>query len=134
MSDQDDDRIPETKLTQADIDAAMEMLSKPRERAKPGDPFYEIDQIINRCFYCKKDKDDKETDPCHYCKPRPRYPDNAPDGQIFVCGACGKTSKCIYGDSQESFIGWDESCMLNAVLCYEDKKTPEGHWMAVEGY
>lgn len=42
----------------------------------------------------------------------------AKKGQIFVCCACGKTSKTRYGDEG---TGWDESCMLNAVLCYKDK-------------
>lgn len=130
----EDDRIPEVELTQDVIDEVMEKLSKPRERAKPGDPLYEIDQILNTCFNCKRDKDDKETEPCHFCKPKPDYPDWAPDGQIFVCGACGKTSKSIYGEDPDNPIGWDESCMLNAVLCYEHKRTPDGLWMAVEGY
>lgn len=40
----------------------------------------------------------------------------APDGQVWVCGACGKTSKDRYGSAQSS---WDESCMLNSVLCYD---------------
>lgn len=36
----------------------------------------------------------------------------APEGQIYVCGACGKTFKDPYKV--------DVSCMLNRVLCYED--------------
>jgi len=43
----------------------------------------------------------------------------APTGTIWVCGACGKTAKDRYGDTGSS---WDESCMLNAVLCHEHKK------------
>ena len=35
----------------------------------------------------------------------------APDGQEFVCGACGRHGKL------RDRIG-DESCFLNAVLCY----------------
>jgi hypothetical protein len=42
--------------------------------------------------------------------------DIAPDGFVFVCGACGKLSKDRYGYQAES-KRWDESCMLNAVLC-----------------
>lgn len=40
----------------------------------------------------------------------------APDGAIWVCGACGKTSKDRYGDAL-SDRGWDTSCAMNAVLC-----------------
>lgn len=40
----------------------------------------------------------------------------ASKGQIFVRGACGKRSKDKYGE-QAIDGGWDESCMLNAVLC-----------------
>lgn len=40
-------------------------------------------------------------------------------GTIWVCRACGKTAKDRYGDKNSS---WDESCMLNAVLCHEHKK------------
>lgn len=44
----------------------------------------------------------------------------APEGQIYVCAACGKRSKDKYGD-QKIDRGWDVSCMLNCVLCYEEK-------------
>lgn len=47
----------------------------------------------------------------------------APEGQVWVCGACGKTSRTRYGfdatNVRVASPGWDESCMLNAVLCYE---------------
>ena len=53
----------------------------------------------------------------------------APEGQVYVCGACGKQSRDLYG-FQKISSGWDESCMLNAVLCYEQK---EGEtWQAVK--
>lgn len=55
----------------------------------------------------------------------------APDKQIWVCTACGKTSKDRYGDPGSS---WDESCMLNSILCHADKRiTPDGAlcWHAV---
>jgi hypothetical protein len=59
----------------------------------------------------------------------------APDGQIFICGACGKESKTmsgIYENGAEAALGsWDESCMLNAILCYT-KKGEGGLWVAVE--
>ena len=42
----------------------------------------------------------------------------APEGTIYVCAACGKTSRDCYGDPGTS---WDESCSLNSVLCYETK-------------
>lgn len=41
----------------------------------------------------------------------------APEGKIYVCGACGKTSRGLYGSGGD--YGWDESCMLNALLCNE---------------
>lgn len=43
----------------------------------------------------------------------------APDGQVYVCGACGKRSKDRYGDKAIN-RGWDESCMMNSVLVYEN--------------
>lgn len=50
---------------------------------------------------------------------------NAPEGQIWVCDGCGKTSK----NRAEGTRGWDESCFMNAVLCYEAKV--DGEWRAV---
>lgn len=45
----------------------------------------------------------------------------APEGAIYVCAACGKTSPTRYGfDDQNRHVsqpGWDESCMLHAILC-----------------
>lgn len=40
----------------------------------------------------------------------------APEGAMYVCGACGKRSRDLYGEHSYD-QGWDESCMLNAVLC-----------------
>lgn len=40
----------------------------------------------------------------------------APEGKIWVCHACGKTSKDQYGMEGEHSRGWDESCMLNSGL------------------
>jgi len=45
----------------------------------------------------------------------------APEGAIWVCAACGKTSKDLYGINEPHDCGWDESCMMNAILCYEEK-------------
>ena len=53
----------------------------------------------------------------------------APEGQVFVCAACGKQSQDRYGFKRIS-QGWDESCMLHAVLCYE-KQPGETQWRAV---
>ena len=50
----------------------------------------------------------------------------APPGTIWVCRACGKTAR----DSFNGPGGWDESCMLNAVLCYEQGPIFTG-WKAV---
>jgi hypothetical protein len=40
----------------------------------------------------------------------------APEGKIWVCCACGKTADDSYGIDGWHSWGWDESCMLNAVL------------------
>lgn len=48
----------------------------------------------------------------------------APEGQMYVCAACGKRSKSEYGIDDAIDSGWDESCMLNSVLVYV---TPEGY-------
>lgn len=44
----------------------------------------------------------------------------APAGQVFICGACGKRSRDIYGD-QAIDRGWDESCFINSHLMDEDE-------------
>jgi len=61
----------------------------------------------------------------------------APDGQIWRCHACGKRSRTRYGfvddgtgrgcdrlsdGSPVADPGWDESCMLNAVLTTDEAK------------
>ena len=43
----------------------------------------------------------------------------APKGQVYVCGACGKRSRDRYGDMPIDRM-WDVSCMMHAVLVYED--------------
>lgn len=44
----------------------------------------------------------------------------APKGQIWVCTACGKKARDKYGFDPIDH-GYDVSCMINSVLCYEDK-------------
>ena len=55
----------------------------------------------------------------------------APEGQIYVCAACGKTSYNRVGENTAGervcMPGWDESCFLHAVLCY----LPGPPWTAV---
>ena len=49
----------------------------------------------------------------------------APPGAVFVCGACGKRSRDLYGYEKIS-RGWDVSCVLNAILCREDTLVMRG--------
>ena len=50
----------------------------------------------------------------------------APEGQIYVCSACGKTSRSNWGWDPETgkhdniSDGWDSSCMTHAVLVSEN--------------
>jgi len=53
----------------------------------------------------------------------------APKGQVFVCMACGKRSKDIFGDMKIDH-GWDVSCAMSCVLCYEKKDN--GKWIVVK--
>ena len=48
----------------------------------------------------------------------------ADDDEIWVCAACGKTSVDRYGIEGPHSSDWDESCMLNAVLCRRDGIIP----------
>lgn len=41
----------------------------------------------------------------------------APPGTIWVCAMCGKTAR----DRFDAPRGWDESCMMNSVLCHEPR-------------
>lgn len=45
----------------------------------------------------------------------------APDGQVYLCMACGKKSKTIYGANYgtDTEWGWDASCAMNCVLVSE---------------
>jgi len=128
-----DDEIEPLPVTKELIEEAIKNIGKPT-----GDP--ELDQLLadmRRCIDCNRDPQDKTTEPCDYCKPKPNYPEWAPEGTVFVCGACGKTSRNLYGE-RTGLGGWDESCMLNAVLCGADTLVYSGGRVvkaeAVEGY
>lgn len=58
---------------------------------------------------------------------------DAPARQVWVCGACGKRSTNKAGEGKHSY-GWDVSCFMNAVLCYDEDGagTLEKPWRAVE--
>ena len=43
----------------------------------------------------------------------------APEGYVYVCGACGKRSQDRYGNKKISH-GWDESCMMHSFLVRKD--------------
>lgn len=49
----------------------------------------------------------------------------AEEGTVWVCAACGKTSRTQFGfnanNEHVADLGWDESCMMNAVLCKSPK-------------
>lgn len=49
----------------------------------------------------------------------------APSGAVFVCRACGKRSRDIYGGHKIS-RGWDTSCSLNAILLDENSLVFDG--------
>lgn len=54
----------------------------------------------------------------------------APPGQVWVCSACGKRSH-DRGGARPIDYGWDESCYIWAVLCYETPG-PDGKYIQVE--
>jgi hypothetical protein len=45
----------------------------------------------------------------------------APEGQVYLCMACGKRSKTEEGENYgtDTERGWDVSCMMNCVLLSE---------------
>lgn len=60
----------------------------------------------------------------------------APDGQVWVCAACGKRARSRYGfnvvgGSTVIDRGWDTSCMMHAILCHAEKR--DGVFMPVDG-
>lgn len=44
----------------------------------------------------------------------------APEGEVWVCLACGKMSRDKYGFDPIT-RGWDESCMLNSALIRQSR-------------
>lgn len=50
------------------------------------------------------------------------------EGQIYVCAACGKRSRDREGNRAID-RGWDESCSMHAILCYEASysRDDQGH-------
>ncbi len=58
----------------------------------------------------------------------------AKPGTVWVCAACGKTSTDLYGMEGKHSRGWDESCMLHAVLCHDDQRLDDlgrARWLPV---
>lgn len=53
----------------------------------------------------------------------------APIGKIWMCMACGKVSKDLYGDTTP---WWDASCVLNSVLVDEYKLVFDGDGTVIE--
>lgn len=54
--------------------------------------------------------------------------ESAPSGYVYICMGCGKLSK-DKGGWYKIDPGWDESCMLNCVLVYEESVVePQGGW------
>jgi hypothetical protein len=70
--------------------------------------------------------DPLENDGSHWGPPE----QDAPVGTVWVCGACGKQASNRY-DGGISY-GWDESCMLNAVLCKAKLSVDTDPWEAVD--
>lgn len=58
----------------------------------------------------------------------------APDDAIWVCAACGKTATDRYGIEGIHSSGWDESCMMNSVLCKREGITPGQRVMKADPY
>lgn len=59
----------------------------------------------------------------------------APEGQVWVCALCGRRAKSRWGFDAENNSttldhGYDSSCMLHAVLCFEERG-PDGSWRKV---
>jgi len=56
----------------------------------------------------------------------------APEGHVYVCGACGKVSRWRYGfgddNRNDATPGWDASCMLNCGLVPVDKIVEPAAW------
>ena len=59
----------------------------------------------------------------------------APLGAIWVCHACGRTSRNRW-DGDAGSRGWDSACFLNAVLCHADTvvRGPDGRVTRAEAF
>jgi len=55
----------------------------------------------------------------------------APEGKVWVCLACGKTSRHKYGDEDRWATGWDVSCTLNCDLFDEKDLVRNEHGRVV---
>jgi len=57
---------------------------------------------------------------------------DAPPGQVWVCGACGKMANNRSSGGRS--YGWDVSCFLHAVLCHDVPQagTEEHPWRPVD--
>jgi hypothetical protein len=57
----------------------------------------------------------------------------APDGHVYVCGACGKVSRWRYGfdlaGKNDATRGWDESCAMNCGLALESAIEAPAGWV-----
>jgi len=51
--------------------------------------------------------------------------EEAPEGSVYVCFACGKRSRDRYGSKKIDY-GWDVSCMMNCNLVLENLLVIEG--------
>jgi hypothetical protein len=59
-----------------------------------------------------------------------KYPVAVPP-QRYVCPACGKTSSVKWGKARDTSPGWDESCMMHAILCNPAPEGSSHKWIAV---
>ena len=60
----------------------------------------------------------------------------APENMVWVCGHCGKRSMTKYGISTgyKKDHGYDESCMLNSVLCWAEMRDGIHHAVEIKDY
>lgn len=58
--------------------------------------------------------------------------ERAPEGSVYVCGACGKVSHWRYGfdlaGKNDATRGWDESCAMNCALVPESGIVKPSPW------
>jgi hypothetical protein len=118
-----DDRCPTCAFRAGEhiANGSPETLMEAVKCLAEGEPFWchEHDRACAGWVALRFPKDGLVKMPWEYCggvdsadgvTPTERF---APEGKVWVCGACGKRTKDRYGEEG----GWDEACMLNAVLC-----------------